>query len=444
MERVMNLIPEKAYNLIFVALLILSFYQKNLTAENRNSNRILEFAEKGNLVMIQKIVRQGVKTNSINKSGDTPLLIAAKNGHLHVVKYLFKKESKIYHVNNYRYDVMDMAVSNNHADIVRFLLENGFNAHRRKDQGCYYLCQAVRNVNFEIAKLLIEKGKTALQTRDPRHRLFNSAVNVALDIEKPDMAKMVRYLITEGAAVDGFFTGLKGRSYTPLTRSVYKNFNDIAKLLLENGANPVEACESGEKPIDVALLNNNFEALSMLVEKGVKIDTISIKGQPALHQASHSGNYDLVRFFLSYGLSPDNQHDIHKDTPLMRACQTGYLTIVELFIKNDAHVNIKNQFGETALILAAENGHTDVVEFLLESGADINQQDSSGNTALIKAVSHNWILTVQKLIDSAVNLTLKNDEGENALDIAISKGNTHIINLLKNAMAGNSSDFIYF
>jgi ankyrin repeat protein len=78
----------------------------------------------------------------------------------------------------------------------------------------------------------------------------------------------------------------------------------------------------------------------------------------------------------------------NKYTPLLHATENGDETIFRLLLKNGAHMDVKNNVGETPLSIAAENGHEGIVELLLAADRiDINSRDEEGERPLCKGCS---------------------------------------------------------
>ena len=61
------------------------------------------------------------------------------------------------------------------------------------------------------------------------------------------------------------------------------------------------------------------------------------------------------------------------------------LSILDLLIKHGADLNVTDKTGKTPLHDAAGNGHPEVVRLLLEHGADVNATDNEGHTPLYHA-----------------------------------------------------------
>lgn len=73
-------------------------------------------------------------------------------------------------------------------------------------------------------------------------------------------------------------------------------------------------------------------------------------------------------------------------TPLMYACQNGWLDIVKMLIKIDNNLDWKTEDDMTCLMLASYYGHLDVVKYLIEEcNVSIDVTDIYGQNALHKA-----------------------------------------------------------
>ena len=80
-------------------------------------------------------------------------------------------------------------------------------------------------------------------------------------------------------------------------------------------------------------------------------------------------------------------------TPLMIASDGGHLELVRALLRNKAHVNSVNRYGQSALMIATIQGHIDVVRLLLQNEARINCLDWWLSTPLTRAIArgHNDI-----------------------------------------------------
>ena len=120
--------------------------------------------------------------------------------------------------------------------------------------------------------------------------------------------------------------------FTPLHIAVSEGRLDIAKLLLQNGADPnAQNRFSGNTPLHL---------------------TVSSKGYP-----------EIAKLLLANKANPNAKNN-KGDTPLHFAAFKGYQNIAEILVKNRAAPNAKNKKNKTPLDVAYDQGHGAVSNFL--------------------------------------------------------------------------------
>lgn len=167
-----------------------------------------------------------------------------------------------------------------------------------------------------------------------------------------------------------------------------------------------------------ALLNDNADIVGMVrrdeppsgsaIPLSVVLPLVSKWGYPVqlwpgqrdggtpLHTAAAAGDIGRIRSELALPCPDTNTGDIHGDTPLLRAVDSGQLEAVRLLIGNGANVNVKAQSSasvdvqpepvvNTALHRAAAQHDLPIAALLLKAGADVNAKDDAGATPLLYA-----------------------------------------------------------
>ena len=152
-------------------------------------------------------------------------------------------------------------------------------------------------------------------------------------IEKNDIQK-VRYLLsisTDVNAKDPY------ASMTPLMMAAYDGYTEIARLLIEKGAdvNARGGVDMDMTPLIYAASQDRVDMVKLLLDKGANVDTKT-----------------------QYGW-----------TPLFFAASRGRVDIAKLLIDKGADVNAKLPTGETALAEAEKQGNSDMVKLLRQAGA---------------------------------------------------------------------------
>jgi uncharacterized protein len=94
---------------------------------------------------------------------------------------------------------------------------------------------------------------------------------------------------------------------TLLHYAVIENKIDLAKLLLENGADSNVNDKNQWKPLHFAAQNNNVEIAQVLIQYGADINAQDEFGNTVIWRAvfSSQGKGDMIRFLLSNGAKPE-------------------------------------------------------------------------------------------------------------------------------------------
>ncbi|CAF4827661.1 unnamed protein product, partial [Rotaria sp. Silwood2] len=123
---------------------------------------------------------------------------------------------------------------------------------------------------------------------------------------------------------------------------------------------------------------------------------------------------ECVKVLVEFGARVDGFTTIstEKLTPLMLACQKGFLPIVVYLIEQGAKVEARDRFKRTSLIHACKYGNAHIVSYLLRIGANANY------------------FCVRLLIEAGENINCVNCWQTTCLGIGFSKGHYGICDYL--------------
>ncbi|TDG95738.1 ankyrin repeat domain-containing protein [Cardinium endosymbiont of Culicoides punctatus] len=226
---------------------------------------------------------------------------------------------------------------------------------------------------------------------------------------------------------------------TPLAVAIKKNLQEIALLLVEQGADP-ELCSgsSGVTPLHLAIKKRNLTLTEILVNKyKVDINNKGIVGlYPVVYAASHRC-HDIMDFLLQKGA--------------LVVPKEPAITILHAMSMYD-YINLKHNDGEALKkfydkykpFIAEEDlsvftAHTlnaaqnkDITPYLDQ--IDVQTQDEYGNTPLHYAVEYRSLFNVIKLLEKGASVhstnnnldtplyqVIMNEGEENALDILMAR-----------------------
>ena len=164
---------------------------------------------------------------------------------------------------------------------------------------------------------------------------------------------VVRHLLRKGANANGF------RHMTPLCEAALQGHEEVARILLENGAEiNSQASYRRRAALHYAVMGvtedeqrESVSLVALLCAKGADVRIRSERGGPVLHHA--------VR---SYDHNPAAMRDI-----------------MQLLLQHGA--GLEDEFeGETALMVASHRWLYEAAEYLLKCGADIHARVPGGQT----------------------------------------------------------------
>ncbi|GKT61429.1 ankyrin repeat domain-containing protein 52 [Colletotrichum tofieldiae] len=208
-----------------------------------------------------------------------------------------------------------------------------------------------------------------------------------------------------------------------------KGNQEIARMLLEVGADVNLRGHRGRTPLCGASMNGHLELVKMILQHEGRLTIGSISGWTPLNAASQSGHLEVVKLLLDKGA------DITvatKDgrTPLYAASFKGHLEVVKLLLDKGADITVANEGGWTPLYAASTNGHLEVVKLLLDKVADITVATKDGRTPLFAASFKGHPEVVKLLLDKGADITVANEGGWTPFNAASFNGHLEVVKLL--------------
>ncbi|NDB85218.1 MAG: hypothetical protein EB127_21325 [Alphaproteobacteria bacterium] len=228
---------------------------------------------------------------------------------------------------------------------------------------------------------------------------------------------------------------------TPLIQAIKLQNSNMVGLLVGRGADPNLARPGNLTPLELAIELENEEVIKSLVKGGADPNFVPENGvDTPFIAAVRSRNLELVKMLAP---QPKEAKDSQGNIPIMIAAEMGDVAMTEYFLSQNFPLlktfppasPPKNQAGETALTLAAKNGHTEVVKVLVgnnkesKSGniANPNEVGADGKTALIHAVERNNLEMVEALLNAKetleVNASIYRENTENTIPLIVASKN---------------------
>ena len=156
---------------------------------------------------------------------------------------------------------------------------------------------------------------------------------------------------------------------TPLHLTSQVGHVDLARLLIEHGANVAAQSEDGTTPLHVASGEGHVDLARFLIEHGADVAAQSKDATTPLHGASVGGHVDLARLLIEHGASAAAQSK-GGTTPLHWASHYGHVDLARFLIEHRADAAAQSKDGTTPLDWASRCGHVNLARLLIEHGTD--------------------------------------------------------------------------
>ena len=241
--------------------------------------------------------------------------------------------------------------------------------------------------------------------------------------------KKIKELIRKGASVDA--QGKDG--WTPLHAAASGNQLQAVIELCSHCKGPPVMAVCGDKgtPLHQAVQNGNKELLSVLLDKGCRIDVVDSKGRNLLHWAATHGQVKMLQFLINRGVGV-GAADNSGCTPLHAAAASGHEEVVLQLVGIGGKEAMRVVAGSrgTPLHLAVAHGNVNVALLLLDLSCPISVVDSNGKSILHKASKYGRVELVELLVNRGVDPNIEDNKGCTPLHDAAQAGKLESVHLL--------------
>ncbi|XP_077288006.1 uncharacterized protein LOC143912590 [Arctopsyche grandis] len=454
--------------------ILLSYPQIDLEAKDRLTNEtpLIIATRFGYNDITTKLIKSKANPNANNFDGGTPLSNAVRKKDAQIVNDLISCGAKILP----ELLLLHQAVSDDQVEIVNLLIEKS-DVNLQNEAGNTPLMITAQTGNIEIAKILLEHGASV--------NAINSVTESTIlheAIENIDSFSTFKeyYRFLDGYGVD--CNVCIPNKDTPLFRAISLGREDVAMLLIQNGADlKMGSMVNGHEcdNLKLALEKKLESVVKFMVLNGAYLpnnlfnDPWSLNHLARLKIRSHLPQInfsksvkslslpDPMKKFLMYDFDVrssqqaekklEDLHTVEKllndgvkftardrdgNTVLILASQQRQIGALRLLIDHGCNVNETNANGWTALHYAVNNGDLDAASILIKNNADINIRTVFGrNSALHIAVTKGYDEIVAALLSAKAKVKIKNGTKRTPLHVAVVENHLHIVRLLLQAGA---------
>ncbi|KAL7279159.1 hypothetical protein ACG7TL_006999 [Trametes sanguinea] len=169
---------------------------------------------------------------------------------------------------------------------------------------------------------------------------------------------------------------------TPLHWAASSGSEDIARYLIDQGADVNRGDGGGWTPLHIAASGGFDEVVKELLGAGADVNARNEKGLTPLHYAASKSRVEIGKLLIARG-ADINAKDRANQTPLHRAATTGSTGFITLLLhppegSPKTRLNTADRVGNTPLHLAMESAHAEAACLLIEAGADRERTNIDG------------------------------------------------------------------
>jgi len=303
--------------------------------------------------------------------------------------------------------------------------------------------------NYDILKnpLFIESIKK--DDLDYFSAVFKQKLNM---LTKKDLSKIFEYLINHSASrrivevildyvdIDAKFSN----GQTPILLAISNNQYDIVSLLLSRGANIRLTNSRGENPLIYICKYSHFhDIMELLLKYNANFNIRDSNGRTAVMYAINTSNLKKLRLLLSHNFISNNvilklilfgKHKI--------GASRKQLKDIILNEGNKYKVSLTDKNGENALIYACKTRNENIIDIVLEyclvTCKNVYDRKETFNTfekyyksnILLWAVINNYKQIVESLFKNGYNKNITDEFGNSLLMHSVINNKTEMIELL--------------
>jgi len=229
---------------------------------------------------------------------------------------------------------------------------------------------ASTNGNIDSLNVYLLKDNVDINYKDSTGY---SALDYAIErYQKPAFTRLIEFLsIEKQKGLKNYAQKSKKETlFSRLIMAVLKKDTKAVSSLLKKGVRPDTMHWSGYSALSLAVRWESKEIISLLIQKGADVNFVNRNryNTTPLMEVTRNGDLATAQLLIAHGAKV-NTVDINNDPAINWATFFGYKNLVELFLKNGAKTDfVGRDSGDNALAIAKRMGFQEIVDLLQQHG----------------------------------------------------------------------------
>ncbi|NP_899192.1 transient receptor potential cation channel, subfamily N, member 1 [Danio rerio] len=319
-----------------------------------------------------------------------------------------------------------LAVRESRLSVLDRLLELGANPSDKTKDGRSALHIAAAHSKDEIVKLLVRKT-------DPNSPAGpNDQLPLHYAASRSTGGLAVVQTLLKFSSKDARLTPDKNGCLPLLLAAEAGNVGIVRELLSSQSEPQIRAAKTanGDTALHICCRRRDVEMAKILVEFGANPDSQNDEGQTPLHIAAHEGDENMLKF-LYLCKANANISDKMDRSPLHIAAERGHTNVVEILTeKFRSCVLARTKDGNTLLHIASQCGHPTTALSFLRKGVPLHMPNKSGAVCLHAAAKRGHTAVVKALLQKGAHVDAAARDGQTALHIAVENCRPQVVQML--------------
>lgn len=152
---------------------------------------------------------------------------------------------------------------------------------------------------------------------------------------------------------------------TALMKAINKNDLPLVQKLIQEGVNVNELDANRDAPLVIAAYKGYNQIVKLLLEQGADVTAVDpgMKAT-ALHAAAYAGRTEAAKLLIEYKIDINKQGPYNGYTALHDAIWQNNIDIVKLLLEANADLSIRSQDGKTPLDFAKSRNYEQIVTLI--------------------------------------------------------------------------------
>ena len=357
--------------------------------------------------------------NPVNKSThDNRIYLhwAAYKGNVEIVEYLIKKGSDINLEDSHGATPADFAATSGQSNpaLYEAFFKAGLNPAKKYNDGANLLLLSIAfDKNLTLAEYFTTKGMSLKDVDNNGNTAFNYAARVGnIDLMKKIAAKGIKY------NDNALFFAAQGNRRETTSLDAYKYLTEELKL------KPTAVNKSEENILHLlAAKPNQSEIITYFLGKGVDANKADKGGNTPLIKAAASRESAVLEQLLA--VTKDiNAKNVKGESALTIAVKSGTPENVALLLNKSADVNVVDKDGNNLGVYLIQSYRPESkgpdpldakIKLLQDKGLNLAASQKDGSTLYHLAVVKNELALLKKLASLNIDVNAKNKDGMTAL-----------------------------